>query len=159
MVVQAPMLQEPSLVPRVRGNVGMSVKDGPNPGKMMIFNTSRFLVLIWQEIGAAAVSRKVVASRERNDQAIVVVEPLMTDGALFTRRGLPRKFSRPLVTVSGLAIRPKETLTMLSRWGCGWYSSTPSQLVTDIQYGPTRASFGSPGTRKICPEPQPPQRH
>lgn len=29
MVVQAPMVQEPSLVPRVRGNVGMSVKDGP----------------------------------------------------------------------------------------------------------------------------------
>lgn len=23
----------------------------------------------------------------------------------------------------------KETLTMLSRWGCGWYSSTPSQLT------------------------------
>lgn len=56
----------------------------------MIFNTSRFLVLIWQEVGAAAVSRKVVVSREQNDQAIVVVKPLMTDGALFTRRGLPR---------------------------------------------------------------------
>ncbi|EGO51328.1 hypothetical protein NEUTE1DRAFT_104390 [Neurospora tetrasperma FGSC 2508] len=146
MVVQAPMLQEPSLVPRVRGNVGMSVKDGPNPGKMMIFNTSRFLVLIWQEIGAAAVSRKVVASRERNDQAIVVVEPLMTDGALFTRRGLPRSSRNQLFLLRAAPEISKRNADDAKPMGL-WL------------YGPTRASFGSPGTRKICPEPQPPQRH
>ncbi|KAL0466435.1 hypothetical protein QR685DRAFT_575092 [Neurospora intermedia] len=131
MVVQASMLQEPSLVPR----------DGPNPGKMMIFNTSRFLVLIWQEVGAATISRK----------------PLMTDGALFTRRGLSRSSRNQLFLLRAAPEISKRNADDAKPMGL-WLVFLDT-LTTDTQYGPTHASFGSPGTRKICPEPQPPQRH
>ncbi|KAK3396658.1 hypothetical protein B0T20DRAFT_418308 [Sordaria brevicollis] len=40
---------------------------------------------------------------------------------------------------------------------CGSRLSTPSSR--EHHYGPTRASFGIPGTMEDCPEPQQPRRH
>ncbi|WPJ57189.1 hypothetical protein SMAC4_12992 [Sordaria macrospora] len=65
--------------------------------------------------------------------------------------------SQPLLLRAALEIRylPKE-LTMLNPMGL-YCSSTPS--LRRHHYGPTRSSFGIPGTREDCPEPQQPRRH